>query len=127
MSWWHIQDEHGYIDWGLTGGQTSLRYYVPGQDSTENHYIGSEVLELLDLCLELLLPAVKARHAHWIQDFFLQPKDLPHDDRLAAGEIITRTRHNIDVVYQRDWNRLPYPEELAGLFAFCSPNGIYAT
>lgn len=124
MSWWHIQDENGYIDWGMTNGFSRLRYYVPGKDSAENYYIGIEALDALYLCIELLVPEIKENHAHWIKDFFLQPKELPLDDRLAAAEIITRTRQNIDAIYQREWRREPYPEELAGLFSFCFPCGL---
>jgi len=124
MSWWHIQDENGSIDWGITNGLSRLKYYVPGQDSPENYYIGAEALEALDICIELISPEIKEQHASWVKDFFLQPTAPPQDERLAAAEIITRTRQNINAIYQREWRRPPYHEELGGLFSFCFPCGL---
>lgn len=117
MNWWRVANDQGHAIWNAN----ALEYGTPGVDTVENHYIGTEVVEWTYFALELISDHVKNCHSEWIKEFFMRPTDIPHDDKVAAAEILSRIRTAIDQVYMRDWQRLPHQEELIALFSFCQP------
>ena len=122
MGWWRIDGPAGGIDWSKqeSGGAT-LFNYIPGKHSPENHYNGDEPADILDKVVSTFLdklPNVEYKAA--AKTAFTGEGEVPEILDLIHRQSLESARHKIEKVYQREWRRMPYPEELNGIFEFCT-------
>jgi hypothetical protein len=122
MGWWRIDGASGGISWSAREkGGAILANHIPGKDTAENYYGGDEPADILDkvisTCIERLTnPEYKAAAKN---AFLGNPENTELLD-LIHKQSLERARQRIEKVYMREWRRTAYPEELNGLFEFCT-------
>jgi hypothetical protein len=122
MGWWRIEGSSGLIDWASRGANGAvLENYIPGLHSAENNYNGDEVADILDKVISTMTdrltdPEYRAN----AQQAFLGLLDTDDAIDFVHKQSLDAARQKIERVYQREWQRNAYPEELRGLFEFCT-------
>lgn len=122
MGWWRIDGPTGGINWSSRGADGAvLENYSPGKDSPENYYNGDEPADILDKVISTMLDKLTsheymdaAKRAFLGEGVSDSEIDLIHKQSLEAA------RERIERAYKREWGRDAYPEELQGIFAFCT-------
>lgn len=122
MGWWRIDGPTGGVNWSSRGADGAvLENYSPGKDSPENYYNGDEPADILDKVISTMLERLTsdeyksaARRAFLGEGVSDNEIDLIHKQSLESA------RERIERVYRREWDREPYPEEMQGIFEFCT-------
>lgn len=122
MGWWRIEGSAGEITWDSRGEDGAiLANHIPGKDSPENYYNGDEPADILDKVISTMLEKLTshdykdaARRAFLGEGVSDTEIDFVHRQSLETA------RNRIDRAYKREWGRDPYPEELSGIFEFCT-------
>lgn len=122
MGWWRISGPSGQIDWAKQpNGSATLLNYIPGKHSPENHYNGDEVADILDKVVCTFLDKLTdSGYKAAAKNAFLGETPVPEILDLIHKQSLICARQKIEKVYEREWKRKPYPEELHGIFEFCS-------
>lgn len=126
MGWWRIDGATGAPNWNAAPKHSRdgafLQNCVPGRDSAENHYNGDEPSDILDKVLNTFierLPDREYRQAAKNAFLGVNADDATPLDMIHA-QSLEQARRKITLVYKREWRRDPYPEELQGIFEFCT-------
>jgi hypothetical protein len=122
MGWWRIDGNSGQINWSSqsTGGATLLNH-IPGKHSSENYYNGDEPADVLDKVVSTFLDKMTdAGYKAAAKTAFTGEADAPEELDLIHKQSLEHARQKIAEIYQREWRREPYPEELRGIFEFCT-------
>ena len=123
MGWWRINGSSGQINWDKSdkGKWAELHNGVPGKDPAENYYNGDEPADILDKVISTLLDKLTTpEYRQAAKNAFIgAPVDLDVID-LIHKQSLEDARNKINRTYAREWGRQPYPEELEGIFEFCT-------
>jgi len=122
MGWWRIDGPTGGIEWSKQeNGLAMLLNHIPGKHSSENHYNGDEPTDILDKVVGTFLDRLTdSEYKAAAKNAFLGEADVPEVLDLIHKQSLIHARQKIDKVYLREWKREPYPEELHGIFEFCT-------
>lgn len=89
--------------------------YTPGQDSPENYYINNDVVN----CCVRVLSLVTHRNEIRIEDMrttFVYGTEPPPNLPYTLTAATLKCRLQIGAIYNAEWRREPYREELAAIF-----------
>jgi hypothetical protein len=122
MGWWRIDGPSGQINWSKQDdGNAMLLNHIPGKHSPENYYNGDEPADVLDKVVSTFLDKMTdAGYKAAAKAAFTGESDVPEILDLIHKQSLENARRRIEKVYQREWKRMPYPEELNGIFEFCT-------
>jgi len=125
MGWWRIEGASGGINWSAQPGNSrdgaTLVNYIPGKDSPENYYNGDEPADILDKVINTFIERLTtSEYRQAAKNAFLAVKENTDALDMIHKQSLELARQKIIRVYQREWRRDPYPEELQGLFEFCT-------
>jgi hypothetical protein len=123
MGWWRIDGPNGRINWEKSerANWAVLHNCIPGREPEENYYNGDEPADILDKVVSPIIERLtdpeykkEAKNAFLGAAANADVIDLIHKQSLEAA------KQKISRVYQREWGRQPYTEELEGIFEFCT-------
>jgi hypothetical protein len=122
MGWWRIDGPTGGINWASRGADGAvLENHTPGKDSPENYYNGDEPTDILDKVLSTMLDKLTSHeYKEATRRAFLGEGVGDTEIDLIHKQSLERARQRIERTYKREWGREPYPEELQGIFGFCT-------
>lgn len=122
MGWWRIDGPTGEINWASRGENGAiLENHTPGKDSPENYYNGDEPADILDKVVGTMLEKLTSQeYKDAARRAFLGEGVSDTEIDLIHKQSLERARQRIERTYQREWGRPPYPEELQGIFGFCT-------
>lgn len=122
MGWWRIEGPTGGITWDSRGPDGAiLANHVPGKDSAENYYNGDEPADILDKVLSTTIDRLSEVDYHdAVRRAFLGEGVSDTEIDLIHKQSLEMARERINKTYNREWGRDPCPEELSGLFEFCT-------
>jgi len=122
MGWWRIDGPSGGINWSKTkNGSAVLLNHIPGRHSPENYYNGDEPADVLDKVVSTFLDKLTvAEYKAAAKNAFTGEAEVPEILDLIHKQSLESARQKIEIIYKREWKRMPYPEELHGIFEFCT-------
>ena len=123
MGWWRINGPRGHINWsaGFNGENATLFNCIPGRDNPMQMYNGDEPADILDEVVKAIGERLRDdTYRLAVRSVFLkQPGEHPAVT-CDEQEMLNNANHQINEVYQREWQRAPMQAELSAVFEFCT-------